>query len=257
MSQIKSIRNSLVQSVLCSTSLGVLSTIAIAQSALAKPTSVPVVQLSNGLLMPVSTTIQSPAGGNGSASSSSNSSAFANSQGAGASSTATVITPAGTQTSQQTVFTPGSTSASASATAATTSSGGVITNATAVSPASGGGGSPVLSPIIVIPNGPTVTVNSPSPLSTSITFSTASSSVIPSNRGLTSGTPLPVIALGAISATTLPSSTTFIPSFSQSRSHPNIDFSIAASVSHTRSYRMVGLPSRVFPGLGVRYVPVK
>ncbi|MEQ9667324.1 MAG: hypothetical protein RLO19_03100 [Coleofasciculus sp. G2-EDA-02] len=65
--------------------------------------------------------------------------------------------------------------------------------------------------------------------------------------------------------TTLPSVSTFIGAFSKpspgessstSQSHSSSHSQESADNTESVTYRVVGVPSRVFPGLGLRWVPV-
>ncbi len=203
-----------------------LANSAIMNSASANPAPVVFVQNSGRFGSPVLVSPQINAGGS---SSSSSSSSFVNSSGAGASSTATATSPAGTSTSSQTVFTPGATSSSATATATSSTNGPNTTNATAIAP---GNSTPNLtSPNLTSPN---VITLSPAIAGNGITLPILNNAV-----PIYSPPTVPPVLINS----SLPA--TFISSFNLPKSEN----------TYSGSYQVIGLPSRVFPGLGLKYAP--
>ncbi len=241
---------SLTQWIICS-GLVALGGMAIAHSANANPVPARFIQSPNGLtIIPVPISASAGSNTGGSVSSSSYSSTFVNHSGAGASSSATVTSPAGTTSSNKTVFTPGATSASASATATASTTGPNIVNTTV---STSGTAQPVpltISYLNTVQSGGNpglenaalsiATLNLSQSL-TSITLPTA----LPSS--FVNGVPdVANNGLATANPANFSSPATFIQSFSKPISLP---------VVTSGSYRVVGLPSRVFPGLGLRYVP--
>ena len=166
------------------------------------------------------------------------SSSFVNSQGAGATSNATVTSPTGSSSSSQTIFTPGATfsggssSASGSTNAPPTTSTNVFT-----SPSSGTNLN--TSPLMTPGNNPSQGGLAPGVSSGNMV--TTPSPVTPSSPNLTVPTPRIIIPNASIRNP----SATFIPLFSSAN---------FVRKDRNMSYRVVGVPSRVFPGLGLRRV---
>ncbi|WP_421654891.1 hypothetical protein [Leptothermofonsia sp. ETS-13] len=231
-------------------SLVVLWGTAIAHSANANPAPARFIQSPHGLTIirvPISHSGVPDAGGN--VSSSSYSSTFVNNSGAGASSGATVTSPAGTTSSNKTVFTPGATSASASATATASTTGPNLVNITANT-------SSTAQPVpLTIPSFNTIqNSGNPGPENPTTAISTLNTLQNPPSIALptvplslsVNGTPN-VVENGLVTVPASSSSpATFIQSFAKPISPPAVT---------SGPYRVVGLPSRVFPGLGLRYVP--
>jgi len=183
---------------------------------------------SNGIVIPITVP------GNG-VSSSSSSSSFVNGSGAGASANATATAPAGTSSNSQTIFVPGGTSATATATATASSTGQPFTRVTVVAP---GGGDPA----VIAPGG----AIAPNISGMGVPNLTSGASEIPAASPITMvNNFVPINLSVAAIQPSQGSATSFVASFSTPPS----------SASQPATYRVVGLPSRVFPGLGLRYVP--
>lgn len=163
-------------------------------------------------------------------SSSSSASSFVNSTGAGASSSAIVISPAGTIIRNDSVFTPGATSSSAGATAAAATNGPNFATTTVTAPAT-----------TVNMSVPSVaTVNTSNPAIVGIGSNAVSSSL----TGISvSNVNLPVVSPQA----------TFIPVFQSPLPTSNITRPTPAGAAASSKIVVKGLPSRVFPGLGLYY----
>ncbi len=173
----------------------------------------------------------------GGSSVSATSSSFANGQGAAASSSVTVTSPNGTISRSASVFTPGATSSSASATATVSTTQAPTASATATT---GGSVSVMQSP---------TTSNVP------INNTLINNSGVISTASGVSDRPLPLNpALIAVPATFIPQ---FSSPFPQQTTPTNPSPTpLKSGNAKPITYTVVGLPSRVFPGLGLRLVPV-
>ncbi len=204
-------------------------------------------------------------GDSGFSSSQSTSSAFSSSAGSGSSSSATATSPTGTPSSQSaTVFTPGATSSSASATAAASTTSPNITSVTVAAPATSANPTSVTVPAPATSANP----NSANITSANITSAkvNAPATIIPNAAGISTTLPVATFSNPNVSGTSRSSTVaaTYISNFSLLSSLPDKseiveqrkDLSVENNSSNNEgaSYSLVGLGSRVFPGLGLRLV---
>lgn len=203
-------------------------------------------------------------GDSGFSSSQSTSSAFSSSAGSGSSS-ATATSPTGTPSSQSaTVFTPGATSSSASATAAASTTSPNITSVTVAAPATSTNPTSVTFPTPATSANP----NSANITSANITSAkvNAPATIIPNAAGISTTLPVATFSNPNVPGTSRSSTVaaTYISNFSLLSSLPDKseiieqrkDLSVENNSSNNEgaSYSLVGLGSRVFPGLGLRLV---